>query len=90
MKEWVWFFILWVGPALLMACLWVREFVVSRGEPYNPNNGFSPRVAMTLWILSSLLIWPLSAANYLVMQYVAHGGLECGSGPIRNEGDWWS
>jgi|GEM_PF-2097101 hypothetical protein len=76
MKEWVGFFILWVGPALLLASLWIREFVIHRNEPYNPNNGFSPRVAVTLWILISLFIWPISAGNYLVMQYVAHGGLE--------------
>jgi hypothetical protein len=76
MNEWIWFFILWAGPALLLTCLWVREFVIHRDEPHNPNNGFSPRVAMTLWILISLFMMPISAGNYLLMKYVEHGGLE--------------
>jgi hypothetical protein len=67
MKEWVGLFILWGGPALLLVFLWVREFVIHRDEPHNPNNGFSPRVSMTLWILISIFLWPVSAFYYFLV-----------------------
>lgn len=89
MKESMPIFWFWIGPALLMTFLWVREFVINRNEPQNPNDGFSPRIAMTLWILTSLFMWPLATASYLVMQYAAHGGFQGGSGLPGGEFENW-